>query len=525
MIRPAAALAVAMLVLACAPATASAEPLDVDVQGPRALGPQTLARSLPGRGPAAVSLDVRIRPGSRLVLFGSVELRRKGRTLIVSAGKRRRSVRSPSGAHHIEALTGSGARLSVDGVGLGTPLRLSSRFQLAVAGGGARLESYLASPLSDRRALLLHRLASLHAVTPRGRFPLGVGADGTLRFHGGWTRGFWPGALWQADDLAPENDPFGDWALEATIANFGGERTDTHDLGFMYERSSIAAYERLCRDAGRRHPACEDLRDSALTAADALAALARTNPVAGMIPTRSRALCRDCTSLDQADTIVDSMMNTSLLLWAAGETPAERGSYRDLVVRHADAVAANLVRPDGSTAQSVHVDRRDGSVLMVHTHQGVAGGSTWARGQGWGVYGFTETAVGTRSARLLDVAERLAGYVATRNPGGAVPPYDYDAPPGAPTDTSAGVITAAGLLRLEQACRRMRRCDDRGRRWGDLGERMLESSLAHVRTQPPLGMLEGQVHSLGGSQTWDDSGEFIFGLDFALEGVRLAEAR
>ena len=126
---------------------------------------------------------------------------------------------------------------------------------------------------------------------------------------------------------------------------------------------------------------------------------------------------------------------------------------------------------------------------------------------------------------MLDVAERVASYVAARNPDGAVPPYDYDAPPGAPTDTSAGVITAAGLLRLEQACRRMRRCQARGRRFGDLGERMLESSLGHVRAQPPLGMLEGQVHSLGGSQTWDDSGEFIFGLDFALEAVRLAEAR
>jgi hypothetical protein len=53
-----------------------------------------------------------------------------------------------------------------------------------------------------------------------------------------------------------------------------------------------------------------------------------------------------------------------------------------------------------------------------------------------------------------------------------------------------------------------------------LGERMLESSLAGVRAEPPLGLLGGQVFSLGGSQTWDDSGEFIFGLDYALEAVR-----
>ena len=96
-----------VLTAVCLPSAASAAPLDVDVEGPRELGSRTLARSLPGRGPAAVSIDVRIRPGSRLVLFGSVELRRTGSRLIVSSGKRRRSVRSPGGVHHVEALTGA----------------------------------------------------------------------------------------------------------------------------------------------------------------------------------------------------------------------------------------------------------------------------------------------------------------------------------------------------------------------------------------------------------------------------------
>jgi unsaturated chondroitin disaccharide hydrolase len=183
------------------------------------------------------------------------------------------------------------------------------------------------------------------------------------------------------------------------------------------------------------------------------------------------------------------------------------------------------VRPDGSTAQSVHTRRSDGAILCVHTHQGASETSTWARGQSWAVYGFTETALLTRSPELLDVAERTAGYIAARNPTGAVPPYDYGAGLGAPTDTSAGVIGAAGLLLLENACRHLDRCAGRGRRWGDLGERMLDSSLAAVGRRPPLGLLDGQVFSLGGSQTWDDSGEFIFGLDFALEAVSRADAR
>jgi unsaturated chondroitin disaccharide hydrolase len=351
-----------------------------------------------------------------------------------------------------------------------------------------------------------------------------------MRFHAGWTRGFWSSALWHAADLTPRSDLFQRWAFQATLRNFGAERADTHDLGFMYQRSSAAAYDRMCPAGGASEaPAtprdCTRLRRSALRAADSLAALARTNPVAGMIPTRSKTLCRDCTTLDEADTIVDSMMNVPLLLWASKETPDGRGGYRDIALGHSSGVAQHLVRPDGSTAQSVHVRRSDGALLGVHTHQGASDTSTWARGQSWAVYGFSETALLARSPELLDVAERTAGYIEQRNPNGLVPPYDYDAGPGAPTDTSAGVIGAAGLLLLEDACRRLRRCDGRGRRWGDLGERMLASSLEQVSDRPPLGMLGGQVFSLGGSQSWDDSGEFIFGLDFALEAVGRSDRR
>ena len=38
---------------------------------------------------------------------------------------------------------------------------------------------------------------------------------------------------------------------------------------------------------------------------------------------------------------------------------------------------------------------------------------------------------------------------------------------------------------------------------------------------PPLGFLGLQVYTLGGRAEWDDEGEFIFGLDYALEAVRL----
>jgi unsaturated chondroitin disaccharide hydrolase len=484
-----------------------------------------------------VSLDIGLSRGTRAGLFGAgaaeppVELRRTGSALIVSAGGRRWVIRRRADGrrlgttHHVEAVVGARLQLSIDGVAVDPSGSPGTAFALRTRGGRAVLANFIASPLSDTRALLLHRLAALHAFTPPGRAPLGVGSDGTTRFHGGWTRGFWPGSLWQAADLTPGNDVFRRWALRATTLNFGDEREDTHDLGFMYARSSVAAWERLCKP-GAEPPdaACDRLRRSALDAADSLAALARTNAAAGMIPTRSATLCRGCAALDEADTIIDSMMNLSLLLWAARESP-ERAGYRDIALRHAEGVARYLVRPDGSTAQAVHTRRADGAFILTHTHQGVSDTSTWARGQSWAVYGFAETALLTRSPGLLDVAERTAAYVEQRAPLGLVPPYDYDAGPGAPTDTSAGVIAAAGLFRLEDACRRMRRCDGRGPHWGDLGERMLDASLGAVQARPPLGFFGGQVFSFGGASPWDDSGEFIFGLDYALEAISLANRR
>jgi unsaturated chondroitin disaccharide hydrolase len=495
----------------------------------------SLARALPGSGPVAVSVDIGLSTGAVAGLFGSgtaeppVTLRRTATALVVTAGdqrsvlRRRADGRRFGAMHHVEAIAGARLRLSIDGVAIDPPIRPGRAFAVRVRRGRVALDNLIASPLADRRALLLHRLAAVRASTPRGRALLGVGSDGTTRYFAGWTRGFWPGALWQASDLTPSSHLFTDWALDATELNMGRERADTHDLGFMYGRSSVAAYERRCA-AVAEISECTQLRASGLQAADSLAALARTNSLAGMIPTRSVALCRGCATPDEADTIIDSMMNLSLLLWAARVSP-ERAEYRDIALRHADGVARYLVRADGSTAQSVHMRRYDGSVTGVHTHQGVSDGSTWARGQGWAVYGFAETSRLTRSRPLLDVAERTAAYVEARAAaGGLVPPYDYDAGPGAPTDTSAGVIIAAGLFELEDACRTLRACADGGRRWGDLAERVLDASLASVRTRP-LGMFDGQVFSFGGITPWDDSGEFVFGLDYGLEAIARSAGR
>jgi hypothetical protein len=387
---------------------------------------------------------------------------------------------------------------------------------ISVSRGSASLRSLIVTRPGDPAGLLLQRLAWLHTRTPRGKQPIGTGLDGRLRFSRSWTRGFWPGALWQAYDMT-RSAMFKRWAIRATLENFGAEHADTHDLGFMYERSSATAYDHLClRSASSRY--CNAFRRSGVAAANSLVKLAATNAAVGTIPTRSPDRCKGCASANQSDTIVDSVMNLPLLYWASRVTGDPR--YRQLASRHAHIVADRMVRPDGSTWSSMLSRRSDGAFIRFQTHQGYRANSTWARGQAWAVYGFATAADALHDTALLDTAERTARYVMNRLPTPAVPLYDYDAPRGSPHDVSAGVITAAGLLRLAAACESLAiACSPAPAAARSYATRLLTASLAGLRKKPPLGFLGHQVYGLGGKSRWDDNAELIFGLDYALEAL------
>jgi unsaturated chondroitin disaccharide hydrolase len=359
---------------------------------------------------------------------------------------------------------------------------------------------------STPAALLLQRLAELHARLKPGQFPLGTGIDDHLFIKSPtyWTSGFWPGALWQAAALAPR--PFKAWALAATLKHLGHETTPTHDVGFMYGQSSLAAYQALCHRSGAT--LCRRLKKSVVAAAGELVKLENTNRRAGTIPTNPYG--------PRADTIVDSMMNIAILPWASQVTGEK--VYARVALRHARRVAALLVRKDGSTIQAVNFNRRTGRVISRATHQGLSERSTWSRGQGWAVYGFAQAARELRDQSLFKVALRTASYVASHLPPAGVPLWDYDAHRG-PVDVSAGVITAAGLLHLTRACRQFGQpCP----RYGTLARHMLAGALAYSSPTRPLGLLRGQELNHHAPTCWCNGGELIFGLSYALEAVRLA---
>ncbi len=467
-----------------------------------------ITRRLP-RQPWSLSVDVRPTGGSTLVLdFGGGKL-----------------VLDETGWHHVEIAGGADPIVTIDGQPLANDLELGDSVTIRVAKGSAQVTALIATRRDDRRGALLHRLAELHARTPLGRFPVGIGDDDQrLRFTRDWTDGFWPGMLWIAADMTGPAAPFAQWAHAATGRHRGRERDAIHDQGFRYLLSSAAAHDRECGGRARSSSNCRRHRESAIKAANTLLALAEDNEAVGTIPTVARdGVCRRCASPDESETIIDSLMNVGLLGWAWRERDDER--YREVALRHARAVERLLVRADGSTAQSVVASRVNGHVVSVGTRQGYSDTSTWARGQGWALYGFADTGARFRDRGLLAAAERVAGYVAGRLPASGIPAYDYDAPAPAPTDTSAGMITAAGALRLAAACDAVPRACSDGPRWRSLGLRMLRASLGRVNRLPPIGMLGEQVYSLGGSSTWDDRGEYVFGLHYAFDAIRRERSR
>ena len=338
---------------------------------------------------------------------------------------------------------------------------------------------------------LVHRLAALRAARP-GRLPRGEDATGRLRYTRDWMAGFWAGALWQAHDLTGR-PVVRRWALRATADTDGYERMDSHDVGFIHTDTVVAAFDRLCPGNVR----CRRWRATALRAADTLVGL-----VDGGTISTSRRRCRRCAP-GERETIVDSAMNTQLLLWAWRQTGTER--YREVALTHLRRLAELLVRPDGSTAQAAYIGDR----VRIGTRQGLSADSTWSRGQAWAIYGYAAAAAEDPS--LLATARALAGWWRDRLPGGGVPRWDFDARSG-PRDVSAAVIAAAGLARLAEL-----EPPDAG--WRELARRLLGNAERRMARGMPLGRLRGQVYTYGGPR-WDENAEFVFGIRYALEAHR-----
>jgi unsaturated chondroitin disaccharide hydrolase len=146
--------------------------------------------------------------------------------------------------------------------------------------------------------------------------------------------------------------------------------------------------------------------------------------------------------------IIDCLMNIPLLYWASGEIDDPR--FRVIAMEHAYTALKHLVRQDGSCNHIAVLSPQTGDCLETPAGQGYAPGSSWSRGQSWGLYGFALSYRHTGERKFLDAAKRIANYVMAnfaRNDW--LPPVDFRSPPDpVKHDSTAAMISACGLLEI-----------------------------------------------------------------------------
>ena len=149
-------------------------------------------------------------------------------------------------------------------------------------------------------------------------------------------------------------------------------------------------------------------------------------------------------------------------------------SLVNIALSHAETTLRNHFREDGSSWHVVSYNPETGDVELRQTHQGYSDDSAWARGQAWGLYGYTMMYRLTGRQEFLDQARKIAVFIADNPnlPEDGIPYWDFDAPdiPDALRDASAGAIMASAFLELST----LDKSGDSGR-WRALAEKQLRS--------------------------------------------------
>lgn len=272
------------------------------------------------------------------------------------------------------------------------------------------------------------------AKAEEGVTPAKTTRDGNIQMTkpDGWISGFFPGTLWYLYENSGGQSVRK--AAEEMTARILPQQfnTNTHDIGFIMNCSAGNGY----RLTGRA-----DYREALINAGRSLAT--RFSPTVG---------CTRSWKGKNFRVIVDNMMNLELLC-VASEFSGD-GSLLDIANTHAATTMKNHFRPDYSSFHVVEYDEATGAVVVRKTAQGLADDSSWARGQGWGLYGYTMMYRKTGKKEYLDQAVNIGKFIMNHPnlPKDKVPYWDFDAPASkdTPRDASAASLIASAMLELSQ---------------------------------------------------------------------------
>ncbi|UEG54525.1 glycoside hydrolase family 88 protein [Mucilaginibacter daejeonensis] len=247
-----------------------------------------------------------------------------------------------------------------------------------------------------------------------------------------WCSGFYPGTLLYLYKETKDEVLLTEAERIMKVLEKEQYNKTTHDLGFMMY-CSFGNAQKIAPKA--------EYKDILLNSARSLAS--RFDPKVGCIRSwdskRSEYLV-----------IIDNMMNLELLFWASKVSGDP--TFRNIAITHANTTMKHHFRPDFSSYHVINYDPQTGAVQQKRTAQGYSDASAWARGQAWGLYGYTVMYRETKDKKYLDQAQHIAEFILTNPnlPKDKIPYWDFNAPniPNALRDASAGAVMASALLEL-----------------------------------------------------------------------------
>ena len=265
-------------------------------------------------------------------------------------------------------------------------------------------------------------------------FPQSINPDGSIRKMKSdwWGSGFFAGGLWYLSEYTKDKEITAAADKWTVALNKEQYNKGTHDLGFMLYCSYGNGF-RLTHN-----PAYKSVL---LTGAESLST--RFNPKVGVIKSWNGYKGFNY------PVIIDNMMNLEYLFWASKGSGNKK--YYDICISHADKTLQNHFRPDNSSYHMVCYDSV-GNPIHKNTVQGYSDSSAWARGQTWGLYGYTVMYRETKNKKYLEQAIKIADFFMHHPnlPKDKVPYWDFNSPliPNDVRDASAAAVAASALLEL-----------------------------------------------------------------------------
>lgn len=280
-----------------------------------------------------------------------------------------------------------------------------------------------------------------------------------------WCSGFYPGTLLYIYEYTKDTVIKNEALKRLGILDKEKYFTGNHDLGFMMFCSFGNALRVLENQV---------YKEVIFTAAQSLST--RYRPTAKIIQSWPASPKFEC------PVIIDNMMNLELLEWVSQN--GGDAKFKTIAENHANTTIQHHFRSDYSSYHVVDYNLTNGKVNARKTAQGYADNSAWARGQGWGLYGYTMMYRFTKNEKYLQQAKHIANFILNNPhlPADMIPYWDFDAPdiPHALRDVSAGAVMASAFLELGQYV-----SGDEQKQYVSAAEKMLQSlSSAKYRAQP-----------------------------------------